>query len=134
MELFLGAMIVLLLLGSGVYTLIAYFRLRKYWAPFEHRFLLPANCPPDKCLDPDGFLEYIFPRLLIFGVLCCALGIAYLPAAVPPVGKAIGLSDTMYYILTYSVAGIGVGAFVWYMFCQSHCAKQFWGIRGKKKR
>lgn len=132
MDVFLGGMILLMLVGSGGYALYTYFRLRKSWGFFDNKFLLPGNCPPEECLDPEGFLEYIHPRLLILGVLCCVAAILCVPVMLPDVAELIGLGGTLYTVINYVVPLMGFGVFVWYMFCQNRAAKRFWGWERKK--
>ena len=42
----LSALLLILLLGSGIYALYIAIRLKKTYTLFERKFLYPANCAP----------------------------------------------------------------------------------------
>lgn len=47
-----------------------YFRLRKEPLLFDSKFLCPSRCEISACLDPDGYVEYIRPHMLLTGIFC----------------------------------------------------------------
>lgn len=126
MDTVIGALIPILLLGSGGYALYTYLRLRREWDFFDNKFLLPGNCPADACQDVDGYLEYISPRLLIFSIACLVFGLLCIPVVFTSVGEKMGLGGTLLNVLNYVVPGVGLAVFVWYMISQSRAAKRFW--------
>lgn len=126
MDMALSAFALAMLLGSGAYALYTYLHLRKSWGFFPNKFLLPANCPPEECLDEDGYLEYISKRMLIFGCLCLGLGLLYLPVMLPNFAVLLGLSATAYNILYYAMPFLGVAVYVWFIICQFRASKKFW--------
>lgn len=122
----MGLLIFAMLVGSGGYAIYTYARLRRQWGFFPNKFLLPANCPAEECLDGDGYLSYISPRLLIFGVLCIVCGILYLPVMLPNLGILLGLEGTLSTVYSGVVPMLGFGVFIWYMVCQTKASRKFW--------
>ena len=115
LEIFLVA-----LLGfSGIYALYSVIRLNKECFLFPNRFLYPANCKPEDCTDVPGFIAYITPRLLIFGIACLALGLFL---ALCWMVKLITLPTWM----DFAVPVLGVAIFAWYIAIQNKVYKLFW--------
>lgn len=72
----LDLIMAILLLGTGIYCIYTSIRVRREYTFFENKVLLPGGCEPNACTDPDGFFDYIAPRLVIFGIaliFCAAL-------------------------------------------------------------
>ena len=129
MDSFSSALDILLLaivFGSGGYALYTYLRLRREWRIFNNAFLRPANCPASACKDPDGFLEYAHPRLLLVAIACIVSGVLYVPVAVPNFGKLLHIGATVTGILTVGAPLLGFAALVVYMIAQGKAAKRFW--------
>lgn len=86
----LDLIMAILLLGTGIYCIYTSIRVRREYTFFENKVLLPGGCEPNACTDPDGFFDYIAPRLVIFGIAlifwrwifwCFSLSAATLSAA-----------------------------------------------------
>ncbi len=110
--------LVLMLFGSGIYALYTYFRLHRTCMLFPNKFLYPGGCTADTCVDVDGFIDFIEPRLLLLGVVMILLGGAYVVYAM-----ALKLSSIWVDITTVIVP---VGVFIWYMLVQRKAAREFW--------
>lgn len=123
-----GLLIFVMLGGTAAYSIYTYVRLRRYWGFFPNKFLLPANCKPEDCLDEDGYLEYMAPKLLIFGLLCILCAVVYVPVMLPNIALLMGMEEgtTFYTVYCSIVPFLGFGAFVWYMVCQTKASKRFW--------
>ena len=66
---------IVLLPAVALYLFYTVFRLRRDRVLFDNKLLYPGGCTKDDCLDPDGFIDYILPRLIIIGaafLLCGA--------------------------------------------------------------
>ena len=77
----LDLIMAILLLGTGIYCIYTSIRLRREYTFFENKVLLPGGCEPNACTDPDGFFDYIAPRLVLFGIaliFCAALDLLVL--------------------------------------------------------
>jgi hypothetical protein len=122
----LGAIILLLLFGSGVYAIYTYIKLQQMWGFFDNKFLLPGNCLPEDCKDTNGYLEYIAPRLLGLGIVCTVAGILYIPVVLPNIATLLGMGDTLQSVMFYGVPPLAFAGYVWLMVCQSKAARRFW--------
>lgn len=116
----LDLFMLVLMVGLGLYMIYTGIRLKKECVLFDNKILYPSRCTKEECLDPDGFIEYISPRLLAFGVfllLCggfCAL-VTWVPAFNLTVLVALELA-------------LPLAAVVWYGFIIHKAAKAYWGI------
>lgn len=122
----LDVLILAIVFGCGGYAFRTYFRLRKEWYIFNSVFLRPSECPVEECLDPDAYLEYLSPKLLVLGAVCMVSGILYFPIALPNFAVLLHLSSTTVSVLTIAAPVLGFAALVYYIFCQSKAAKHFW--------
>lgn len=106
------------LLFAGLYGLYGVRRLNKEGYLIPHRFMYPNYCDPDDCTDPVGYLDYIKPRLTIFGTImlvCAALiFISYFVDA---------LRGVIIMLIMYAVP---LANFLWYNGCLKLSAKKYW--------
>ncbi len=116
----LDILLMVMLFGCGIYSLYTVIKLRRTYYLEPNKFLYPANCKPEDCLDADGFIDYILPKLTICGILWLLSGIAF---AVN--NYVLKFEGWLVYTLTIIVP---VAPFVWYMFIQRKSAKEFWGV------
>lgn len=122
----LDILILATVFGSGAYALYTYLRLNREWRIFNNAFLRPANCPAAECNDPDGFLEYVHPRLLLVGIACLVSGILYVPVAIPGLAESLQIGSVLGNILMIGSPLLGFAALVIYMVAQGKAAKRFW--------
>lgn len=108
----------ILLFGMGLYLIYTVIRLKRECMLFDSKVLYPGNCSKDDCLDPDGFMDYIAPRMLIFalGLILCG-GFSALVLWVP--GLKSKLTATLELVLPLAVLG-------WYIFVSRKAAREFW--------
>ena len=107
---------IVLLPAVAFYTV---FRLRRDRVLFDNKLLYPGGCTKDDCLDPDGFIDYILPRLIIIGaafLLCGAFTalVVFIPAM-----------DTLVCNILEIV--FPIAAIAWYSFVSRHAAREYWG-------
>jgi|GEM_PF-569511 len=107
-----------MLLGYGAYALYTAIRLRRTYMLFANKFLYPGNCSMDTCLDEDGFIDYILPRITAWGCFMVLFGILFMVNTY--VIKLSGLWVDLAAIL------LPVGSVIWYMFIQRKAAKLYW--------
>ena len=110
--------LILMLVGSGVYALYTVIRLKATLYLFPNRFLYPSNCKPEDCTDVPGFIEYILPRLTIFGIACLLLGIFLILVWIVGIFPLPTWFD-------YTVPFIGLAFFGWYIWIQNKVYKLF---------
>lgn len=56
----------------GVFGIFTALSTRRWSELKPNLFLYPVGLSPEDCLDGKGFLRYIRPRVLAFGLLCLA--------------------------------------------------------------
>lgn len=120
MENMLHILLLVMLGGSGVYALYSFVRLRKEQYLFPNRFLYPSNCKPEDCTDVVGFIEFISPRILIFGVVCTVLALFLVFVWF---GGVLALPM---WLDSIAIPALGIAVFVWYMIVQNKVYKLFW--------
>lgn len=110
---------IVLLPAVALYLFYTVFRLRRDRVLFDNKLLYPGGCTKDDCLDPDGFVDYILPRLIIIGtafLLCGAFTalVVFIPAM-----------DTLVCNILEIV--FPIAAIAWYSFVSRHAAREYWG-------
>lgn len=114
-----------MLLWAGLSVLRAALRLRRSYELVPNRFLYPANCPPELCRDPAGFVAFICPRQLAFGGGC--LGLALLLTLQELTGLFAGLlAGLPGWLSNGAPLLLFVPLFVWYTVFINKAAKRFW--------
>ena len=108
--------VTILLVGGGIYAIYSCLNLKKEQYLFENKILYPSNCSPDDCLDPAGFIAFIVPRMLYFGVMCILFGIFTLVTSFMEMGTIVMIAET--------VAVLAV--FVYIGFMNNRSAKYYW--------
>ena len=111
---------IVLLPAVALYLFYTVFRLRRDRVLFDNKLLYPGGCTKDDCLDPDGFIDYILPRLIIIGaafLLCGAFTalVVFIPAM-----------DTLVCNILEIV--FPIAAIAWYSFVSRHAAREYWGV------
>lgn len=115
----LDVLLVVMVIGCGVYALYTAIRLRRTFMLFPNKFLYPGNCGPDDCVDEDGFIDFILPRMTILGVALLVIG-----ALLVLNTYVWGLSGL---VLDLATIIVPCGCFFWYILVQRKAAKLFWG-------
>lgn len=110
-----------MLLISGAYGLYTVIRLRRTLLLFPNKFLYPGNCSHENCLDEDGFIDFILPRLTVLSVVSLALGLAF-------AAWMFLFPQVQNWGLDLAVLILPCGVYFWYMFVQKKAAKEFWGL------
>jgi len=108
--------VTVMLVGGGIYALYSCIKLKKEQYLFENRILYPSNCPPDECLDPEGFIQFIVPRMSFFGVMCIIFGIATIGSSL------LQLGDLATGIQMVAVAAV----FIYIMVINNRSARIYW--------
>ena len=124
-ELDYSNILVLLLAGMLVWAcanvLIAIIRLNRTYDLTPNRFIYPANCKPEHCRDVVGFVSFMTPRLLTFGILGVILAAFYV------VNELTGLFS---FLPDWFSSGVSlflfIPLFVWYVIFINKAAKRFW--------
>ena len=117
--------LIVMLVGCAAYALYSAIRLRVTCELVDNKFIYPGNCKPADCLDALGFIDYIFPRCVIFSVVMLVLAVVY-----TLLSYVVKLSGLIYFDLAMIV--LPVLAFVWFMYVQRKAAREFWGACNRR--
>lgn len=107
-----------LLAFCGIYSIYTCIRLRRECMLFPNKILYPGNCRPEDCIDVDGFMDFILPRLLITGLLMLACAVAYGVCAI-----ALKMDNV---VLDVASMVVPVGILVLYAVIQRKAYKLYW--------
>ena len=119
MVLGLDMLLLVMLLGSGIYGLYSAIRLRRTFLLFPNKFLYPGDCPPENCIDEGGFIDFIVPRLTILSIALLLMGVVY--------GVwFLFFQHIQHWVIDVASMVLPVSAFVWYVIVQRKAAKLFW--------
>lgn len=108
------------LLCCGIYAVYTVIRLRRNYYLESNKILYPTDCAPDTCLDPDGYIEYILPRLTVVGI-AMLLQSALLAVSTFVLKLNDGWVDVL---MTLPIAAI----FAYYIIVMKKAAKRFWNV------
>lgn len=114
----LTLLLLVMLFGCGIYALYTYIRLRRTCMLFPNKFLYPGGCTAETCVDTDGFMDFIEPRLLLLGIVMLLLGIAYFVYSFALQGDYLWGDIVAIFV--------PAGVLVWYMLVQRKASKLFW--------
>lgn len=112
---------------AGGYLLYTWFKLRQAGRLFPNQLLIPKDARPEHCLDEEGYIAYVRPRLFITGLLCTLVGV------VCTLDYTMKISATHFsHIpdLQYWISQIGnlvcLASIIWYMVCWTKARKRYW--------
>ena len=116
----LDLMMAVILLAAGVYCIYTAIRVRRECGFFESKVLLPGNCKAEDCTDPEGFFDFIFPRMLIFGIgmiFCAALEFATI---------YLVRSEVLGAWAMWAQLVVPFGFFGWFLYIQRKAGLLYW--------
>lgn len=116
-----------IILAAGAYLLYTWFRLKKEGQLFESQLLIPKDFKPSDCIDPEEYIAYFQPRILVLGIVCfltgalCALEVQFhlFDSLFPSVEK-------LSYYMDLGGNAISLLVLVWYTVCWSKARKKYW--------
>jgi hypothetical protein len=110
-----------MLAWASVNVLIAVVRLNRTYELSPSRYIYPANCKPELCLDPAGFIRFMTPRLWAFGLLGLLICVIYVVNE---------FTDLLAFLPDWISRGAAlflfIPLFVWYVIFINKAAKRFW--------
>ncbi len=110
-----------MLVWISVNVLISILRLNKSYEMTPNRFIYPASCKPEACHDVAGFIAFMTPRLVAFGVLGLLIAAFFVVSEFTPVFS---------FLPDWFTKGAGfflfLPLFIWYMIFINKAAKRFW--------
>lgn len=64
----------IIMFAAGVYCLYSWGYMRRKGEIHDNKMTIPSDVSIASCSDPAGYMEYIGPRMLTFGVVCVIFG------------------------------------------------------------
>ena len=119
----------IIMLGYGIYCLYIWLKLRKTGVMPEKSLLLSQELPMKNCIDPQEYVEYMKPRLLVFGILISVI------AAFCLADEAVGLMagwtasmETLPAVLVEFAAtcALPLIVLIWFGVCTYKIQKRLW--------
>ena len=107
----------LIVAGGGIYVIYQYIMMVKT-RKLQNSALLPKEIDPKKCKDTEGYINYIGPKMLAFGIVATICG------AIGLIQDFTGNPGTWVYMLGIVVF---VVVAVWYSVAIKKAMKEFWG-------
>ncbi len=111
-------MFLFILFFIGCYGLYTVIRLSKQRELFPNRLMYPNYCRIAECTDPEGFMGYIRPRLIILSIIMLISGVMFLLQQFIPI-----LDDIYLYTAAMIVP---VAAYIWFTRCLKKAARLYW--------
>lgn len=108
-------------LGCGVYCMYTWLKLTLSGRLFKNSLLVPKEKAVEDCLDEDGYVMYMKPRLGVLAVVTLLYGIA------------ITLNDNlaeafMPYPWNFIPLLAVLGVLIWYAVCNSRANRDYFGM------
>lgn len=116
MMFFFDVIVTVMLIGGGIYSIYSCIKLKKEQYLFENKILYPSNCAPDNCIDPEGFIQFIIPRMTFFGIMCIIFGIGTMASSLMDIGRAATIVQTVAVVVV----------FVYIMVINNRSSKIYW--------
>lgn len=117
----LALVVALMLAWVCVSVLLAVRKLNKTYQLESNRFLYPASCRPESCKDIVGFVRFITPRMVGFGVAGLVLCVFLVCS------ELLGLLSFLpEWLSKRSAFVLFLPLFVWYAVFINKAAKRFW--------
>lgn len=104
-------------LAAGAYVLYTWYRLLVSKRLFANSLLIPKDQSPKNCDDPDGYIRYILPRLLVLGLVLFLFGaVSMANSSLQFYSKAVGIALNF----------VTLAVIAWYAVCSVRAFKRFW--------
>lgn len=106
----------LIFAGAGLYALYAYYQM-KTRGEITTSILMSKDVDVRKCKDIEGYMRFVLPKILVFGIAAFLYGV-------------LGLVNTYVYAVPAAVYMAGMIVFfailVWYAFQTRKGVQMFW--------
>lgn len=113
-----GIVFLIVILFFGYYGTSSLLRLKKEQALFPNRLMYPNYCPHDECIDPEGYIRFIFPRLAVLSASMLLSGLTLLLSYFIPGIRSLGLSLGLYVV--------PLAVYLYYSASLKKAAKIYW--------
>lgn len=106
----------LIIVGGGLYVIYQYIKMI-HSRKLETSALLPKEIDPKKCKDVEGYIQYIGPKMLTFGIVATLCGL---------LGLIQDYTQKIGYPVYLAGMAVFVAAAVWYSIAIKKALKEFW--------
>lgn len=114
-------------LAAGVYFLYTWWKLRRSGKLFANQLLIPKDAKPGDCLDEEGYIDYVRPKLLLAGIICALVGIICLAdSQLDFSAKYFSQIPNLDYYIAQGGNLVCLATLVGYMICWTRGRKLFW--------
>lgn len=119
----------IIMLGYGIYCLYIWLKLRKTGVMPEKSLLLSQELPMKNCIDPEEYVQYMKPRLFVFGLLISILALFCLVDEF--FGLMAGWTASMELIPALLVeffvtCALPLAVLIWFGVCTYRIQKRLW--------
>ena len=111
----------LLTLACGGYCMYTWVNLRILNRLFKNELLVPKDCKPEDCLDEEGYIAYIRPRLFVLSALVVLTGVIF-------VLNDVLASPVVPYPWSIIPWALVLVALVWYAISNRHANREYFGL------
>lgn len=111
----------------GGYCLYSAIKLRILGHLFPNQLLIPGDSRPEDCVDEAAYIDYIWIRLLIAGLICVICGvIALLENSWGLISQLLSISSAAGHTVALVSVVVSIVAVVWIIVCWLRAKKLFW--------
>ena len=116
-------MLDLIALACGAYCFYTWFRLATGKKLFKNGLLIPKELSPEDCLDEEGYIQYISPRLFVLAIVTTLYGLMQ-------VLQSASVIDLPFLHGATSLIPLGVvmAVLVWFAICNRRANQDFFGM------
>ena len=117
----------LITLVCGVYALYTAIKLWKLNKLFPNQLLVPKDSKPEDCLDEEGYVDYVKPRLLILGVVLTLVGVICLADSQWQLSAKLlpQVENAAFFVVEGGIV-LCLLSLVWYIACWMKAKKLYW--------
>ena len=114
-------------MAYGVYAMYTAIKLWKLKKLFPNQLLMPKDSKPGDCLDEEGYVDYVKPRLLIFGIVLTVVGGICLVDSKWQISAMLfsNAEKANFYLVEGGIV-LSLIALAWYVVCGMKARKLFW--------
>lgn len=102
--------------GAGAYCLYSWFYMKTKGVIHDNRMTIPSDMSLGSCRDPQGYMSFIMPRMLIFSLVVLAFGGLNL------LGNAFPLPREVQFLCL----AVTFAAVLWFAFVIKKSIQLFW--------
>ena len=103
--------------GGGFYCFYTYYIQSKSKEVLDNKISCPTDCKGKDCLDPEMFIKFIQPKVLIFGIGLLVFG---------GINLYVYVTKTKDMFINIITVVLPLLLLLWYAMCVYNARKRFW--------